>query len=273
MRQLSVSKDYKLCECIGHSIFNEEVFSLDFAWDGPAPKAGQFFLLRPQRSSVFLARPLSVARWTSGTLTFFIAIRGKGTKDLADLRPGEKAFLTGPLGKGWAEAANFQLDDFQSSDFKSHGTMPGKIAFVSGGIGIAPLACFAQEISAIASSAQDSQDFIFYAGFRSKSYGLENIKAHKIIISSEDGSEAQKGRILDFFVPDTYNAVFSCGPEPMLESIAEKCKAAGIKCFLSLERHMACGTGACLGCTVETRKGNKRCCSEGPVFDAEDIFA
>ena len=282
-----VHKEYRLCECIGHSVHNNEVFSLDFSWQGPAPKAGQFFLLRPERSSVFLARPLSVALWTlqgnsrldglvqaseSGILRFVIAIRGKGTQELANFIQGEKAYLTGPLGRGWAEAANFQLDDFQSLDLQSGESRPGKIALVSGGVGIAPLACFAQEFSATGSGLPESQDFNFYAGFRSKSYGLENIKANKLIIASEDGCDGHKGYITDFFTPDNYSAVFSCGPEPMLKSIAEKCRAAAVKCFVSLERHMACGTGACLGCTVETKNNNKRCCSDGPVFDAEDIF-
>ena len=257
------NKEYRLCECTDRSILNDEVISLDFAWDGPEPKAGQFFLLRPLRSSVFLGRPLSVAGWLSqkskvhsGTLRFILAIRGRGTKELSDIRPGEKAFLTGPLGRGWAEVS---------------GTMPGKIALVSGGVGIAPLICFAEELSATDSTAQEHVDF--YAGFRSKSYSLENIKVNKKIIASEDGSEGQKGRIPDFFVPDAYSLVYSCGPEPMLKTIAEKCRAAGVKCFISLERHMACGTGACLGCTVETGNGNKRCCSDGPIFNAEDIFA
>ena len=265
-------KEYRLCECIGHSILNKEVFSLDFSWKGPAPKAGQFFLLRPQRSAVFLARPLTVALWSfhgdsgsdglvqaseSGILKFVIAIRGKGTQELAHFRTGEKAFLTGPLGRGWLDVSR---------------SMPGRIALISGGVGIAPLACLAQELSAIDSNVQGGV-VDFFAGFRNKPYGLENIKANKITISSEDGSEGLKGYITDFFVPDSYDMVFSCGPEPMLISIAEKCKSAAVKCFISLERHMACGTGACLGCTVETRSNNQRCCSEGPVFNAEDIFA
>ena len=253
-------REFRLCECIGRSVLNEEVISLDFAWEGPAPKAGQFFLLRPQRTSVFLGRPLSAAGWNlrrsksrpvePGILEFILAIRGKGTKELADLRPGEKAFLTGPLGRGWLEVSGAQR--------------PGKTALVSGGVGIAPLAFFAQEQGGLVD---------FYAGFRSKPFCLENIKAQRIIIASEDGCAGHKGRIPDFFVPDNYDAVFTCGPESMLRTIAKKCRAKGVKCYVSLERHMACGTGACLGCTVETGSGNRRCCSDGPVFDAEDIFA
>jgi len=39
-----------------------------------------------------------------------------------------------------------------------------------------------------------------------------------------------------------------------------------------VEKHMACGVGACLGCTVKTIDGgNRRCCVDGPVFNAEEI--
>jgi NAD(P)H-flavin reductase len=58
----------------------------------------------------------------------------------------------------------------------------------------------------------------------------------------------------------------------MLKAIAEKCRAAAVPCFISLERRMACGVGACLGCTVETARGNRRCCAGGPIFNAEEIY-
>ena len=42
--------------------------------------------------------------------------------------------------------------------------------------------------------------------------------------------------------------------------------------YVSLEAHMACGIGACLGCTCETRSGNKKVCKDGPVFVREEVF-
>jgi NAD(P)H-flavin reductase len=58
----------------------------------------------------------------------------------------------------------------------------------------------------------------------------------------------------------------------MLKAVAAKCKAAGTPCFISMERRMACGVGACLGCTVATVKGNRRCCADGPIFNAEEVL-
>ena len=41
---------------------------------------------------------------------------------------------------------------------------------------------------------------------------------------------------------------------------------------LSFEEKMGCGFGACMGCTCETTKGNKRICKEGPVLKKEEII-
>ncbi|MDR0997679.1 MAG: dihydroorotate dehydrogenase electron transfer subunit [Treponema sp.] len=234
----------------------EGIFSLDFTWEGPAPRAGQFFMIRPKRGSLFLARPVSVARWEPERLLgFLIARRGRGTGELLDMRPGEEADLTGPLGNGWGD---FPLPK-------------GMAALVGGGAGLAPLGAFAGELGGGA--------YDLYAGFRTRfsQAGERNsflgpaVFARRLTISTEDGSEGLKGRIPDFFDPAGYAAVYACGPEPMLKAVAERCKAAAVPCFVSMERRMACGVGACLGCTVKTVRGNRRCCADGPVFPAGDL--
>ncbi|MCL2478934.1 MAG: dihydroorotate dehydrogenase electron transfer subunit [Treponema sp.] len=254
------SKEYLLCECRNRFMLNEEIAVLEIMWTGPAPKSGQFFLLRPQRTSVFLGRPISTASWqpvgAGGILKFIFAIRGSGTRELACVKPGEKIFLTGPLGNGWADAA-------VNAVIKPR-TVPGSPALICGGVGIPPLAFFASELQ--------PGSFDFYAGFRGKPFGLEQIQARKTVVSSEDGSAGFRGLITDHFSPESYGSVYACGPEPMLLAVAAKCRALDVQCFVSLERRMACGSGACLGCTVKTRSGNKRCCADGPVFDAKEIF-
>jgi NAD(P)H-flavin reductase len=125
--------------------------------------------------------------------------------------------------------------------------------------------------------------FDFYAGFKTLSskpedteygdfFGLVSFKAGEIIIATEDGSRGNRGRIPGFLNPGRYRAVCACGPEPMLKAVTAACAAAGVPCFISTERRMACGTGACLGCAVKTSGGNKRCCADGPVFPAADIL-
>jgi NAD(P)H-flavin reductase len=165
------------------------------------------------------------------------------------MRPGERAELSGPLGNCWAEAGA--------------GIPDGDVALVAGGIGIAPLAFYAGELG--------DREFDFYAGFRDASFGLEGIKPRSLTIASEDGSEGLQGRIPDFFSPVGYSVVCACGPEAMLKTVVSICADDGVPCLVSLERRMACGVGACLGCTVKTWKGNSRCCCDGPVFNAQEV--
>jgi NAD(P)H-flavin reductase len=262
-----------LCEVIGNRCkwINNEVFRLDIAWPGPPPRAGQFFLIRPERSGCFLSRPVSAALWepaagdarenrAAGSISFMIALRGKGTAELAGLQSGGRAELTGPLGNAWADL----LPGEQGG---------GKIALMGGGIGIAPLIALAVELR--------NTSYDFYAGFKTMSSGGKEYAdllgpalggAGEIILATEDGGRGNKGFIPGFLDPARYRAVCACGPEPMLRAAAAKCAEAGTPCFVSVERRMACGTGACLGCTVKTTGGNKRCCADGPIFPAAEIL-
>jgi NAD(P)H-flavin reductase len=258
------SSQKMICELIYNNSINNEIFRLDFIWQSPRtkpapPQAGQFFMIKPKRSAVFLGRPISVAKWEADTVTFLIARRGQGTQELAAMRTGEEAELIGPLGNAWA-------------DFLPPAKNGGKIALIGGGIGIAPLNALLGETSAYC--------FDLYAGFRtgfkneeekSALLGAVN-QANNIIIATEDGTEGYKGRIPDFLEPGQYAAVCACGPEPMLKAVAAKCKTAGVPCFVSLEKRMACGVGACLGCTVKTVNGNRRCCADGPIFTADEVI-
>ena len=238
---------------------NKEIFCLDFIWKDEKPKAGQFFMVKPKQSTVFLARPISVALWESNTVKFLIARRGRGTQELAAMHPGEEAELTGPLGNAW------------ESFLPKSGGKP--VALVGGGIGIAPL------VALIGGSS--GHVFHFHAGFRTGLNTDEKIAAlletvfsgsHETTIATEDGKSGKRGLITDFLEPAKYAAVCACGPEPMLKAVAEKCKTAKVPCFVSTERRMACGVGACLGCTVKTINGNRRCCADGPIFNADEVI-
>ena len=68
-----------------------------------------------------------------------------------------------------------------------------------------------------------------------------------------------------------YSCIFACGPTPMLSYIKDIAEEAGVKCYLSLEKRMLCAVGACLGCTIKTKDGNKRVCKDGPIFDSSII--
>jgi NAD(P)H-flavin reductase len=261
------SKLQSTCSLLAKAGINPAVSWLEFDWPGPAPRGGQFFMIKPKRSARFLGRPISAAGFRRGALRFLTARRGAGTAELLDMGIGDRAELIGPLGNAWG--------DFLPPD----GGVP---ALIGGGIGAAPLLALVPELAAA------GRPFDFYGGF--KTAALDDSPpgpapspvqrlcseadpyARKLVLATEDGSEGLRGRIPDFFEPRAYRTVFACGPEPMLRAVVEKCRTAGVPCYVSLERRMACGVGACLGCTVETAGGNRRCCTDGPIFSGEEIF-
>jgi NAD(P)H-flavin reductase len=253
------------CEIINISFINKEIFRLDVIWQGNTqskiamPKAGQFFMIKPKRSAVFLGRPISMALWQPDTISFLIAKIGRGTAELASMRTGEEVELIGPLGNAWTDF----LPD-------KNGAKP--IALIGGGLGIAPLNALLCEAP--------GHSFDLYAGFKTGFNSTEeknavlwpDIGARNIIIASEDGKTGQKGLILDFLEPEKYAAVCACGTKSMLKAVVEKCIAKRVPCFISMESRMACGVGACLGCTIKAVNGNRRCCADGPIFKAEEVI-
>ncbi|MCL2765723.1 MAG: dihydroorotate dehydrogenase electron transfer subunit [Treponema sp.] len=253
----------KQCELVYNYSVNDEYFILGFVWENPIPKAGQFFMLKPLRTSVFLPRPIGIFEYIpeKKIVKFLISRRGRGTIELSLLNIGEKVQLTGPLGNCWA--------DF----LPENGLEKGKAALVGGSAGVAPLAALVAERS--------DYNFHFYAGFRQGFREKEEedailgagIKAKKVIITAEDGRNALIGLITDFIIDlESFDFVFGCGPMPMLHALMKKCEIKNIPCFLSLESRMACGVGACYGCSVHTTGGNRRCCKEGPIFPSKEVI-
>jgi NAD(P)H-flavin reductase len=260
-------KSVHICRLIENTSINSEVYSLVFLWPGESPKAGQFFMIKTLRGSTLLGR--AIAGYTDqgneqNRLRFLITRRGRGTIELSHLAAGEEVELIGPLGNAW--------DDFLLG--KSY----SRIALISGGLGIVPLAAFISE--------RADYTFYFYAGFK-KSFRSETeaaallgnaLNAEKLVVAFEDESSqiinsSVTGTITDFFDMSTqYDAVLACGPAAMLKTVKAICEKAALPCFISTENRMACGVGACLGCTIKTINGNRRCCADGPIFNAKEVI-
>jgi dihydroorotate dehydrogenase electron transfer subunit len=210
---------------------------------------GQFYLLRCWEGEPILSRPISIHNMDSEKITFLYQTKGQGVELLSKLKPEDEIQLTGPLGNG------FDVDNIR-----------GKVAIVSGGIGIAPM------LYVLKSLKECTVDF--YAGFRDEVYVLEELegKANNIFVSTENGKAGHKGYITEIFNPKRYDLVLCCGPEIMMKKVVEMCNKSNIPIYVSMEKHMACGIGACLVCTCKTKEGNKRTCKDGPVFTGEDIL-
>ena len=251
------------CESVPGAKPNGSVFCLKINTIGEnarLPLPGQFFMLRSEKSQLLLARPISVfhAEKTScgAQISFLILLKGKGTKELCSLDADEKIQILGPLGNIFPRPA------------ASTNTTTQKVLIAGGGIGVAPVANFAESLP------QKSYDFI--ASFKSGSYGLENIHPEKLTITTDDGSVGIHGMITAAIDAEKikqggYSAVYACGPAPMLNYIKTISESAGVQCWLSMESRMACGVGVCLGCVIPTTKGNLRCCKDGPVFDSKNL--
>ncbi|HZK19848.1 MAG TPA: dihydroorotate dehydrogenase [Treponemataceae bacterium] len=237
-----------LCNQIKDDIFHlvVEVHS------SKVPESGQFYLLKAQKSGVLLSRPISVyhikntSKRDKVQVEFLILKKGEGTTELCLLKKDDVLEVLGPIGNAFS--------------------MPNtsRIAIIGGGIGVAPVAGFASTLK--------PKSYDFYACFKTASYGLDYVNAKNLFVTTDDGSEGAKGMLPAVFNEQCikeygYTEIYACGPEPMLAYVHTVCGQLGVQCYLSLERRMACGVGACLGCSIATKTGNKRCCKEGPIFD------
>ena len=224
-----------------------------------APHAGQFFTLRAWGAdeAPFLSRPISVHRWNpeSSTIEFLYQVVGEGTEKLAQLKQQDTFQLTGPMGNG------FDVPEIVSK-YK-------KIAVVGGGIGTAPLLLLCKELC----RAGVRPDL--FVGFRDMTYGMDRFVpwCRDIYAATDSGKEGHHGLVTDLLDVSKYDIVLTCGPMVMMRGVYQLCAQSGTPCVASLERKMACGLGACLGCTCETKSGEgKSVCKNGPVFDATEVF-
>lgn len=229
----------------------EDIFVLETERKGAEAHAGQFFMLKAWERELTLMRPISIFKADETTLHFMYRVVGQGTRKLAELKAGDAITLTGALGTGYPIEQT-----------------TGHVALVGGGLGIPPLCQTAKELTAKGVQVDA------YLGFRDRLFALEDFEPHcsSIFVSTEVGDEGYRGYITDLLKPEQYDAVYTCGPEVMMRKVASLCAEHQIPCWCSMEHRMACGIGACLGCSIRTAEGMKRVCKEGPVFPAHILF-
>lgn len=219
---------------------------------GGDERPGQFYMLRRPDAAVLLPRAVSVCDVGGGALRFLIQLVGPGTAALGALRAGDGLALTGPLGNG------FPVDEYRGK----------AVALVGGGIGVAPMLYTAKAL------AQAGASVDCCAGFRDEAFLLGELRPHvrEMRVATESGAVGHKGYVTDLLEAGRYDAVFACGPEPMLKAAVARCREAGTPVYVSMENRMACGLGACLVCTCTDVYGkNRRTCKDGPVFRGEEI--
>lgn len=225
-----------------------------------AAQPGQFVMAAcgPSRDPL-LRRPFSIHQTAeTGAIQLLFKVIGRGTKLLSEVRSGDFVSLIGPLGR------EFQL----STEFP--------VCLIGGGIGIAPLLFLANKFMRQSCS---SDSCIVLLGSRTGAEMQQLITEFSelgclVRAATDDGSLGHHGLVSDLLAPylARIKKVYVCGPFAMMATIAAFCKDVAVPCEASLEAHMACGLGACLGCTIHgTDTLYKHVCKHGPVFNAEEV--
>ncbi len=230
----------------------EDVFDYVFSCPGLAEKAcpGQFAQIRLPGHT--LRRPISICGIDRerGLLRFVFQIRGQGTAELAACEPGDELEIMAPLGKG------FPLDSNK------------RTLLIGGGIGVPPL---------LGCAAGLGEKAVACLGFRNEAAVIleEDFRAAgaKVSVATDDGSYGHHGLVTELAEQEDFDAVFACGPAPMLRAAKALAENRGVPCYLSLEERMACGIGACLGCATPLLRedGSQyfgHVCKDGPVFNS-----
>lgn len=212
----------------------------------PTGRAGQFFMLRvPGALDPLLGRPLSVCETdaASGETAFVYQTVGRGTAQFSAMLPGQAIDSQGPYGNGFPLNA-------------------GRAVILGGGIGSAPMLQLAKELR----ESDPNRVIDVYLGFREEAYLVDAFEKYADSVTVDIGGFVTDDA--DFSLNATY---YACGPAPMLRAAVKAADAASANLYVSLEKHMACGVGACLGCTCQTKSGRKRVCKDGPVFDYREV--
>lgn len=217
---------------------------------------GQFVqILVGNSPDVFLRRPISIngVDQEKNELWLLVQRVGEGTRKICETRVGQTLNIIFPLGNSF--------------------TIPrerGNLLLVGGGVGTAPLLFLGKKLR------KNGFSPVFLLGGRSGKdiLQLEDFKElGTVYCTTEDGSFGEKGFVTNhsLWQENRYDVIYTCGPKPMMVAVAKYAHENNIFCEVSLENLMACGFGACLCCVEKTTRGNLCSCTEGPVFNINEL--
>lgn len=234
-----------------------ELFILEVLFEGDI-QAGQFVMIKVPDNTKILPRPISVFDYdiTTQKLSLLIRKRGAGTELLARCKEGDYVTIFGSMGQGFPTA-------YQNKN----------ILLMGGGEGIAPMLLTSKLLAT-------HNNLTIFGGFRYEiestvlDYFDENIPTK--FTAQDHSQQCHRGLITDLLediiAPDY---IFCCGPIPMMKAIYQytQKKQWHTQTYISMESHMACGVGACMGCSIKDAHNQPlKVCTEGPVFIAEEVF-
>lgn len=223
----------------------------------PPMMPGQFAQLRVDGSKeTFLRRPISInfVDTKQNQIWFLVQLVGAGSRALGRLKEGDTLNALLPLGNGFSMPVSAE---------KKH-------LLVGGGVGTAPLLYLGAQMNLVGMRPT------FLLGARTKDMLLQMEDFQRVgdvYVTTEDGSAGEKGFVTQHSIlfKQHFDRISVCGPSPMMKAVAKFARANSVPCEVSLENMMACGLGACLCCVEKTVKGNVCVCTEGPVFDINEL--
>lgn len=217
---------------------------------------GQFLHIRCSASTApLLRRPMSIYRAADNVIELMIRGVGEGSRWLIGAVPGQRLDCLGPQGRG------FRLDSGAR-----------QILMVGGGYGVAPLVGLAERatgrgLSVALAVGASTAELVFPSRLLPPEV--------EYAVATIDGTAGYRGLVTDLVSSRLpwADAVYSCGPLPMMAALARLLRIEGWRKpgFVAMEERMGCSMGVCLGCVVETRRGPLRVCTEGPVFRIADV--
>ena len=233
------------------------------AFDAPdlvaSVKPGQFVHIRTDEQGLqpFFRRPFSVYR-ARRYVEIFYDVVGPGTKLFSLKKKGDTLDVLGPLGVPFV---------MPPEDTR-------QIVMIAGGIGIAPMLILSDVLK------KKKYDFVLLFGSRDRGhvYPMQEFKDNgvKVHIATDDGSVGVKGRVSVLFEKIEEKAgqtfIYTCGPNAMMKAVQAFAGQRGIPGQAACEEIMACGLGACLGCSIETKNGFKTVCYDGPAFNLDEVI-
>lgn len=219
---------------------------------------GQFVNIEiKETNEIFLRRPFSVldVDYKDQTISLLVKILGRGSKKLTEARTGLQFSTILPLGKSF--------------------TIPQKndhILLIGGGSGVAPMLFLAK------TCGLDPEKVHVLIGARTV-FDHIDIEEYKpfgnFYFTTEDGSLGEKGFVTNHSVftenLGRFTKIYACGPDQMMKAVGKIALVNHIHCEVSLENMMACGFGVCLCCVEDTKSGHKCVCTDGPVFNVNDL--
>lgn len=226
-------------------------------------KPGQFVFIRcTEGTDPFLRRPISICSVDpeNGMIGLLVKVIGRGTEIISEYKIGNKVDMMGPIG------TDFPIYDNSKS------------LIIAGGIGIAPLSLLMSTLH----DRKEKVNLVYGVQTKEQLFLLEQLQKNgKVIVVTEDGSAGEQGLITKYVTKELesgeYTHVYVCGPKGMLVEVQKTVSNYEIEGFVSLEERLACGIGACSGCTVPIQKGDgnytyKKVCVDGPVFPFEEVI-